>query len=227
LLDQSILRERRTKIAAVLELARIKARKVYIADHVDRLVERSPRMTRERAQRVVERQVDRGILLPSIVLSFDDDDLRGCTVADVLANPSRFEEATLADSIEGPAYGVGKAKVLRRPDGTLWINSFAHGGKAYELNFDFTAAEAALEDASPEDAGARFEQFVLAGDLRPDELEILRNLVSRKTGVMKRALDARIKQLREQQQAARLRGEYQRRLAERVDPRPQLDAPAA
>jgi hypothetical protein len=225
LLDQSILRERRAKLAAQLAPVRSKARKVYITEHVDRLVERSPGMTRERAQRIIERQVDRGILLPSIVLPFDDDDLYGCTVADVLANPSRFEEATLADPIEGPAYGLGKAKVLRRPDGTLWINSFAHGGKAYELKFDFTAARAALEHASPEDAGARFEHFVLAGDLRPDELEILRNLVSRKTGLMKRALDARTKQLREEQQAAQLREEYQRRLAERVDPRPQLDAP--
>jgi hypothetical protein len=225
LLDQSILREQRAKLTAQLEPARIKARKVYIGEQVDLLVERSPGMRRERAQRVVERQVDRGILLPSIVLPFDDDDLRGCTVADVLANPIRFEEATLADPIEGPAYGVGKAKILQRPDGTLWINSFAHGGKAYELKFDLTAAKAALEDASAEDAGARFEQFVLAGDLRPDELEILRNLVNRKTGVMKRALDARTKQLREEQQVARLREEHQRRLAERVDSRPQLDAP--
>jgi hypothetical protein len=162
-------------------------------------------MTRERAQRVVERQADHGILLPSIVLPFDDDDIRGCTVADVLANPIRFAEATLADPLEGPVYGVGKAKILRRPDGTLWINSFAHGGKAYELKFDFAAAKAAIEDASPDDAGARFEQFVLGADLRPDELEILRNLVSKKIGVTKRALDARIKQLREHQQAARLR----------------------
>jgi hypothetical protein len=225
LLDQSILRERQAKLAAQLEPARIKVRKVYIAEHVDRLVERSPGMTRERAQRVVERQVDHGILLPSIVLPFDDDDIRGCTVADVLANPIRFAEATLADPLEGPVYGVGKAKILRRPDGTFWINSFAHGGKAYELKFDFAAAKVAIEDASPDDTGARFEQFVLGADLRPDELEILRNLVSKKIGVTKRALDARIKQLREHQQAARLREEYRRRLAERVDPRAQLDAP--
>jgi len=36
-----------------------------------------------------------------VVLPFDDDDLAGCTVADVLADPERFEGATLADPIEG------------------------------------------------------------------------------------------------------------------------------
>ena len=47
----------------------------------------------------------RGILLPDVALPFDDADLAGITVADVLADPARFEGATLADPLEGIDYG--------------------------------------------------------------------------------------------------------------------------
>jgi hypothetical protein len=39
------------------------------------------------------------------VLPFDDEELAGVTVADVLADPARFEGATLADPLEGVSYG--------------------------------------------------------------------------------------------------------------------------
>ena len=67
---------------------------------------------------MIERQCD-GILLPDVVLPFDDEDLAGATVAGVLADPARFEGATLADPLEGVGYGAGKAKIMRRGDGTL------------------------------------------------------------------------------------------------------------
>ena len=68
-----------------------------------------------------------------MVLPFDDADLAGETVADVLADPTRFEDATLADPLEGVAYGAGKAKIMVRADGMPWIHSFAHGRSVYEL----------------------------------------------------------------------------------------------
>jgi hypothetical protein len=74
------------------------------------------------------------VLLPDVILPFDDRDLDGVTVADVLADPDRFEDETLADPLEGIAYGRGKAKVLLRPDGTPWIHSFAHGKTTYTLH---------------------------------------------------------------------------------------------
>ena len=63
----------------------------------------------------------------------------GCTVADVLADPERFEGATLADPNEGLDYGRCKAKILRRSDGTPLIHSFAHGRTVYELKLDAAA----------------------------------------------------------------------------------------
>ena len=61
------------------------------------------------------------------------DELGQCTVRDVLADPDRYVGETLADPLEGRAYGWNKAKVYRLPDGQLMIRSFAHGGIKYRL----------------------------------------------------------------------------------------------
>ena len=71
------------------------------------------------------------ILCPEFDLAFDD--CGPCTVRDVLADPENYVNQTLADPLEGVAYGRGKAKVFRRHDGQLMINSFAHGGIRYRL----------------------------------------------------------------------------------------------
>ena len=75
-----------------------------------------------------------GLLDRDVLLTFDE--LGVVTVAEVLADPERFIGASLADPIEGVEYGAGKAKVFRRDDGALVINSFAHGGARYELRGD-------------------------------------------------------------------------------------------
>jgi hypothetical protein len=64
-------------------------------------------------------------------LCFDDPDLGNCTVAEVLADADTFVGETLADPLEGVAYGRGKAKVLMQRDGKLMINSFARGGASF------------------------------------------------------------------------------------------------
>src|SRR5690242_10739012 len=97
-----------------------------------------------RALRIIERECE-GILLPNVELPFDDQEFAGCAVADVLADPDRFEGATLADPLEGVEYGRCKARIMRRAHGTVWINSFAHGRTVYELKLDYRAAKAVLE----------------------------------------------------------------------------------
>ena len=70
-------------------------------------------------------------LQPEFELEFDE--LGGCTVREVLADPDTYVGQTLADPVEGIAYGRGKAKVFQRSDGRVIINSFAHGGIKYTL----------------------------------------------------------------------------------------------
>jgi len=135
-----------------------------------------------RARRTIARQCE-GVLLPDLVLPFDDEELAGKTVGDVLADPAAFEGVTLADPVEGVDYGVGKAKIMRRADGTLWIHSFAHGRAIYELKPDGHSAREALRGAPKDDAADTFVRLALGGDLDQAELEELRNLASDCSGV--------------------------------------------
>ena len=65
----------------------------------------------------------------------------------MLKDPARFVGATLADPLEGPDYGRCKAMVMRRADGSSWINSFAHGRTVYELRYDARAVSALIDAA--------------------------------------------------------------------------------
>jgi hypothetical protein len=89
-------------------------------------------LTVKEAERIAA-QAAKFMLETTFELEFDDPDLGYRTVAKVLANPDRYLGETLADPIEGYAYGRGKAKVLRQRDRTLMIHSFAHGGINYQL----------------------------------------------------------------------------------------------
>ena len=160
-----------------------------------------------------------------IVLPFDDEELAGKTVADVLADPALFEGATLADPLEGAEYGLGKARIMLRANGTPWINSFAHGRTVYELRFDYCAAAALLEkerDQAPD----LFIDYVLNGDLTKAEIERLKAIAVKNSGVGPRALTAMLKTAHQEWEDARAREERERRIAERQDQRPQIPAPA-
>ena len=82
-------------------------------------------------QQVALRHV--GLLPPELELEFDDHALGVVAVKDVMAQPSKYVDETLADPLEGVGYGRGKAKVMRGDSGELIVHSFAHGGAMYRL----------------------------------------------------------------------------------------------
>jgi hypothetical protein len=180
--------------------------------------------TVDAARQMVERKCN-GVLMPGVVLPFDDSELDGATVGDVLANPARFVGETLADPLEGIGYGRCKALVMQRADGTLWVHSFAHGRAVYDLKHDAATIEAALRAGEPAQAANRFVQLLLAADLAPDEELRLREFVCELVGTKPRPLGAKIKAARQQHERQRARAEHDRRAAERTDPRPQIVAP--
>ena len=121
----SIVERSRFKDLKALEIARLapeeaKERERFIKAKSGELTSRTG-MTENAARAVIIRQRE-GVLLPDIVLPFDDPDLDGCTVGDVLADPDRFEGETMADPLEGVDYGRCCAKIMRRSDGTPWIH---------------------------------------------------------------------------------------------------------
>jgi hypothetical protein len=85
--------EARQKIAP----AAAKARDEFVARQTQQLANRTG-MPIADARYVIERQCA-GVLYPDLVLPFDDDGFAGVTVRKVLADPDRFEGATLADRL--------------------------------------------------------------------------------------------------------------------------------
>jgi hypothetical protein len=165
------------------------------------------------------------VLLPDIALPFDDPELQDKTVADVLADPAQFEGETLADPLEGSEYGQGKARVMRRADGTMWIHSFAHGRTTYELKLDFSTVKAALEKTAKDNVVDVFVRLVLAGDLTVAEVEQLKHIAANRSDVGVRALAATLKSASIKRADIKARQERERHMAERRDPRPQLPEP--
>ena len=137
--ETSRLQELKAKSAHRLAGEQAKARRAFIATQA----KNSPRARASRSRRRYPRlRQCEGVLLPDVVLPFDDPELTGCTVADVLADLDKFEGATLADPLEGVDYGIGKAQIMRRADGSIWIHSFAHGRTVYDLKLDAAAVRA-------------------------------------------------------------------------------------
>jgi hypothetical protein len=197
----------------------------FICEHAERIAERTGCPVTV-AKRMVERQCV-GVLLPSIELPFDAEEFRGKTVADVLADPDTFIGATLADPLEGEEYGRCKAKIMRRDDGTMWINSFAHGRTTYDLKRDAAAAQAFI-DASNADKGVEPIVTMMAeADLTPEDEGALKDRIVARTGTKLRPINAMLKTAHERHEAARSRERATARAAANNDRRIALPAPAA
>jgi hypothetical protein len=223
ILEQSRLKELRAREAHRLAPDSAKARAAFVAHQAATIAKRTG-ITSQQAVRVAERQCA-GVLLPHVVLPWDDAELAGATVAEVLADPARFAGATLADPLEGVEYGPTKAMIMRRADGTPWVHSFAHGRTIYPLLYDAAAIAAAIAKAPPAEAADVFVRLAVNADLDGEESDALRNQVAERTGTGKRVIAAKLNNAL-QAKAARDEQELrQRRAAERCDPRPQIPAP--
>jgi len=217
--EDSRLEELKAKERKRLAPEVAKIRPKFIAEQAERLVKRTG-MSMQAAKQVITRQCE-GVLLPDMELPFDDKKLAGRTVADVLANPDKFVNATLADPLEGVEYGRCVAKILRRESGELWIHSFAHGRTVYELKLDAASVRKAIEGAAKEEVVKVFTKLAVDAEIDPEELEELRRLAAERSGVGVRVINAAREKHAEQQ--AKEKGAYQR--ATRLDPRPRIRAP--
>jgi hypothetical protein len=132
-------------------------------------------------------QWGKSILRPGVILEFDD--LGAIPVADILADPGRFDGETLADPIEGVGYGRNCAIVQVR-DGIPSIFSFAHGGAIYKLRHDFESVEAAILAASGAEAAHVYSRMVFAADLDPVEKKLLAKLAAKRSGAGVRDVEA-------------------------------------
>jgi len=151
----------------------------------------------EVASRQVKARHD-GVLTPGMSLVMDDEALGEVTVADVLKNPDAFIGETLADPLEGPAYGPCKAMVMHdRDTGGVFINSFAHGGARYRLCYDRSLLEELLHAADPKHVIDIFMAKEAQSHIEADDEAALVDLVSKLSGIGKRPVMQMLKQRRD------------------------------
>ena len=103
------------------------------------MVERTG-MSRAAAERSSSAGCD-GVLLPDVVLPFDDEEFAGCTVGDVLADPGALRgrdagrsarRASTTDACKAQDHAPGRRHAVDP-------FSFAHGRTIYELKYDAAA----------------------------------------------------------------------------------------
>ena len=223
IVEQSRLDELKARESERLAPEKAKAQAAFIERQAKRLVARKG-LTEAAARQVILRQCE-GVLRPDIELKFDDPDLAGCTVGDVLADPERFEGETLADPLEGEEYGPCKARIMRRSDGTPWIHSFAHGRTVYELKYDAGAVRKAMEKVAKGDVVSVFTSLAAGADIDAVELEALRQLAKELSGAGLRAINAMLKAAQKQHAARQAQAAWAQHATLRQDPRPLIRAP--
>ena len=131
--EQKTVAKLKARAMKRLEPEAAKVRAAHIASAVREMMQRTGKPKAE-CERILEDKYERKILSGNIVLEFADKAMKGCSVADVLEDPKRFEGKRLADPNEGVNYGRSTAMVmLRRDNGEPWIKSFAHSGVSYSL----------------------------------------------------------------------------------------------
>ncbi len=164
--EQRQLQELKAEAADVLKPKAAKVRKSWAKKYA-----RKHGLSQAEAERLVDNAVEAHELEREFELVFDN--VKPCTVGDVIANPDQYIEETLADPLEGPAYGRCKAKRYRRADGSLMIQSFAHGGISYRLTHPFPVIRVqpgqrarAIDDAEDALLKAQVPIFVRGQKLR-------------------------------------------------------------
>jgi hypothetical protein len=228
IVEEARLKRIRAQAASDVEPELRKARQAFIGRRAVQLVNQG--IMPDMARHAIERLADGGVLLPDVDLPFDFPEFAGCTVADVLADPERFVGATLADPLEGIEYGVCKARVMQREDGSMWIHSFAHGRTLYKLQYDSDGLRDVLAKVPDTEVIQKFVRFSrrMADLADLDCSRIRKELIERlEIGVRefnrheKRCIAAEQLQDRKAREAER-----QRQRQAIGDNRPQLEVPA-
>jgi hypothetical protein len=223
IVEQARLDELKARERERLAPEMAKAREAFVEAQAKKLVARTG-LSEKAARQVIVRQCE-GVLRPDIVLPFDDPELAGRTVGDVLDNPEFYEGETLADPLEGVDYGPCKARIMRRDDGTPWIHSFAHGRTTYALKHDATSVRKAMEQGAKDEVVATFALLAVGADIDAAELAQLRQLAKKLSGIGLGVIDDALKSAKQQQAAQNAKAARAHHAARRRDPRPYIRSP--
>lgn len=183
-------------------------------------------MPRANALRQVQAR-HRGVLGPDIMLTTDHHDT--LSVGQMLLDGEKYVSETLCDPLEGPAYGYGKARIMRsrREPDSVFIHSFAHGGATYDLRHDYNSARRVLEAVPVAELGNALCAVVAAADLEEDDIrQLLILCAERAPKIGLRVFTKRLKDDREKREAKQRReADRARREADALDSRIRQELP--
>ena len=166
-------------------------------------------------------------MLASVELPFDDPDLAGMTVADVLDDPARFVGETLADPIEGVEDGRCKAKVMWDGVGLPFIHSLRARSRRLPAALRRRSGAGAHCPRRGQRCGRRTGQAGRHGrPQRGRDRPRWSHDVAKRAGVGVRDVKSTLKAGWLRNRRNRTAAARERRLAERSDPRPLQDRPA-
>lgn len=156
---------------------------------LDELVKKG--LAPEKAKQLLDKAIDGGGLSGEIEISTDNFGL--VTVAEILANPSKYHEQTCADPIE-PEYGQSKAKIYSLQDEPC-INSLAHGlGTVYRLHETEYTFEELFEMVKTtndcDELVGRVARFVARSNMLEANRDRLHRVISKKAKVSLASLRA-------------------------------------
>ena len=121
------------------------ARETFITTKAEEAIARGvdPMAAREMA----EQWINSNILYPGVLIDFVDADLGVVDVAEVLADPERFDKKACGDPMVGRDYGHATGKFYAN---SLVIHSFAHGlGQTFKLRHEPQQAQPANRNREP------------------------------------------------------------------------------
>lgn len=188
-LSELTLEQERTYQRLVADAKRLakpecdRRRREYVKTAVEKLVTEHD-MTLQRAHQTVESRLG-GTLIGEDRLNFDDFGI--VTVADVLSDAEKYDEATLADPIDGGS--ANKAILFVNPyTGVPQIYSHAHGGTHYLLKHDLPSLLIWLAGVPDSDLANLWFVPLPYSELRADESEQYYVAVKQRTGISISAL---------------------------------------
>ena len=107
-----------------------KVRKEYKKKSIRKL-QNEQKISKAKATQVVNARMSQK-LLPDDIIYMNDN--VAVSVRDILDNPTKYHNMVVRDPLE-PSYGASKAQIYCDDDG-IRVNSFAHGGRMFYVNYD-------------------------------------------------------------------------------------------
>jgi len=166
-------------------------RREYMKTEAERLVIEH-KIAPERAKRIVETRMA-GNLIGAEILYFDE--FGPVSVADVLANLDKYDEATLADPID-PDESNKAILYVNAYSGVTRIYSHKHGGTTYQLAYDLPSLQQRLQGLTDEQAREGWSNPLGNAELRDDELDLYLQAVKQRTGIGIGSLRKAVKQIK-------------------------------